>query len=377
LLSLEPLASIHSLSPLEEGGSIARSGFLYQDHVAARFCIEMVRDTCLLEVWCETEDDITLLWDRGDGIVVEFVQVKANELSQLWSVALLCAGGATNSIIAKSLAHDRCEEPCCFRLVTRTAIQSILKPLLLDRNNGGRCLSEEVVRKLHTDVSNALGDLLSPRGRSVSHWLGDTIWEIGESEESMTNRNRWTLQQYLEEGADSLFTDQLAELYNNILLKVQKAAALKWKQGPEKKKLGRVAFGAWLHETVQRIKGHGPSQGGENLRRKMTEAQLTSAAIATADKLRRAYRTQMLSPKYQQESDLKAAELEATAVLQRLLSNLDAGNLADDGLQFHARCLNSLAAIRDLYPQVDNSFLQGTLYSVADRCRHRFLRAAI
>jgi hypothetical protein len=87
------LASIHSLSPLEEGGSIARSGFLYQDHVAARFCIEMVRDTCLLEVWCETEDDITLLWDRGDGIVVEFVQVKANELSQLWSVALLCAGG--------------------------------------------------------------------------------------------------------------------------------------------------------------------------------------------------------------------------------------------------------------------------------------------
>src|SRR5580704_633460 len=85
---------------------------------------------------------------------------------------------------------------------------------------------------------------------------------------SMTNRNRWTLQQFLEEGYDSLFTDQLAELYNNILLKVQKAAALKWKQGPEKKKLVRVAFRAWLHETVQRIKGHGPSQGGKNLRRK-------------------------------------------------------------------------------------------------------------
>jgi hypothetical protein len=62
-------------------------------------------------------------------------------------------------------------------------------------------------------------------------------------------------------------------------------------------------------------------------------------------------------------------------VLQRLLSNLDAGILADDGLQLHARCLNSLAAVREVYPKADNSFLQGALYSITDRCRHRFLRA--
>ena len=42
-------------------GPIARAGFLYQDHIAARFCIEMLIDTALEEVWCETLEDITLI----------------------------------------------------------------------------------------------------------------------------------------------------------------------------------------------------------------------------------------------------------------------------------------------------------------------------
>ena len=66
--------SIRALPPLEEGGSIARTGFLYQDHVAARYCIRMLRDPSLAEVWCETEDDVTLLWEGSDGLMVEFVQ---------------------------------------------------------------------------------------------------------------------------------------------------------------------------------------------------------------------------------------------------------------------------------------------------------------
>ena len=69
------LASIHSLVPFEQGGPIARTGFLYQDHVAARFCIEMLSEGSIEEVWCETEDDITLLWGTGGTTVVEFVQV--------------------------------------------------------------------------------------------------------------------------------------------------------------------------------------------------------------------------------------------------------------------------------------------------------------
>jgi hypothetical protein len=94
MLLVGELPSIHDLSPLEEGGPVARAGFLYQDHIGARFCIEMLQNANLVGVWCETLDDITLIWATdGGGETVEFVQVKSNELDQMWSIALICDGG--------------------------------------------------------------------------------------------------------------------------------------------------------------------------------------------------------------------------------------------------------------------------------------------
>ena len=107
----------------------------------------------------------------------------------------------------------------------------------------------------------------------------------------------------------------------------------------------------------------------------MSEALLPESAIENADDLRRAYRGRMLDPKYQQDSGLRDAELEVTATLQYLLSDLDAGNLIDNGLQFHARCLGALPGIRAVHPTADLNFLQGVLYAATDRCRHRFVRA--
>jgi hypothetical protein len=42
--------SIHDLSPIETGGVEARQGFGLQDHVAAGFCIQMMKDTRLAQV---------------------------------------------------------------------------------------------------------------------------------------------------------------------------------------------------------------------------------------------------------------------------------------------------------------------------------------
>jgi hypothetical protein len=238
--------------PLEEGGSIARTGFLYQDHVAARYCIRMLRDPALVEVWCETEDDITLLWQTDGGLLVELVQVKANELSQLWSIALLCER-ADKSIIAKSLAHDRCSEACCFRVVTRADIHPTLHSLRLDREHVDRCLGKPAVRALHKRVLEMVGDILSPRGRSASHWLADAVWEVGGSEDAVIARNRWELHEHLEECGEFLFSDQHKELYEALLKRVQQAAFPKWKDGPEKKKLCRDPFQEWFRETIHRI----------------------------------------------------------------------------------------------------------------------------
>ena len=85
--------SIFDLDPLEHGGEDARQGFGFQDHVAAGLCIDMMLDDSIKEIWCETHDDITLLFEiySTKELRVEFIQVKAHELDQLWSVAKITA----------------------------------------------------------------------------------------------------------------------------------------------------------------------------------------------------------------------------------------------------------------------------------------------
>ena len=74
-----PIPSIHAIPIETVGGTPARRGFNLQDHVAASFCIRMMLDDQLKEVWCEAVDDITLIWQRGLGEEVEFLQVKSEE----------------------------------------------------------------------------------------------------------------------------------------------------------------------------------------------------------------------------------------------------------------------------------------------------------
>lgn len=99
--------SVADATPDEEGGPIARSGFNYQDEIAVSFFIEMLEQTELLKVHCETHDDIVLIWQRSNPrLAAEYVQVKAGEDDKLWSLADLCErkkGKAGTSLLEKSL----------------------------------------------------------------------------------------------------------------------------------------------------------------------------------------------------------------------------------------------------------------------------------
>ena len=92
MLSLATFPSVHDrrVKPSNQGGVFARGGFDFQDHVAVGFCLDMLADASLKKVCCETHDDITLVWDTGNDDRIEFVQVKAVDLGQLWSIAKLC-----------------------------------------------------------------------------------------------------------------------------------------------------------------------------------------------------------------------------------------------------------------------------------------------
>ena len=153
--------SIYNLVPLETGGTLNRIGIGFQDHIAAGFCLDMLTDERLLEVWCESQDDITLIWEVAGQIKVEFVQVKSNELNQLWSVATICnreGKGVGHSILEKSLANDRCEEACCFRIVTTRPVQDELKLLTYPLDSPYRKTAKEGSENLNRQPqSKSLG----------------------------------------------------------------------------------------------------------------------------------------------------------------------------------------------------------------------------
>jgi hypothetical protein len=373
---LVELPSIHDLAPMEQGGPTARAGFLYQDHVAARFCIQMLRNPTLAAVWCETLDDITLIWNTPAGAEsVEFVQVKSNELDQMWSIALICDGGAT-SLVAHSLAQHRCHEPCCFRVVTRVGVMTELRGLLLDRAHKSRCVADGPINKLHQELEKRLDGFRSDGGWSPSAWVGHTLWDVAESEDAIQAANLLELDYWLEDIGETLFIDQRGELYNHILGRVVKASALK-QEHADKKKLLRGPYGSWVLSEVHRLKGQAPSKAGKILIGKMETAEIDPSAIQNALSLRLAYRRRTITPKYQQEEDYKDAEMELTAVLQGLVAKLDAGLVSMNGPTVHATCLAAAESVRNQFPNVDLRFLYGSIYSMTDRCRHRFVPAGV
>ena len=370
---VEYLPSIVDLKPIEQGGSIARNGFLYQDHVAARFCIAMLQDETLEAVWCETLDDITLLWRDDQQITVEFVQVKAAKLKQMWSIAQIC-DGKEQSLVARSMAQHRCSESCRFRVVSRVSVNADLEPLTKKIGESERCIGEAGVSALHAQVGKQLYGLYTPAGWSPSNWLGHTYWQVAGSELAIEHSNHMGLEAWLESIGEPLFSDQRAEFYTHILACVIRAAAL----APPayiQKRLKRSEFYAWAVAVVQRIKGHAPSKAGTNLVLKMEQALIPNSSIENALILRLEYRRRMLDPKYQQEGSLRTAELELTAKLNHLLAELDAGIINSSGKAFHLCCLNVAAQVREAFADVDLSFLQGSMYSMTDRCRHRFISA--
>src|SRR5207253_2093700 len=131
-----------------------RKGFDLQDHVAARYCIEMIRDDRILEVWCEAHDDVIVIWKTAMGEEVEFIQVKGLELDQLWSLAKLCEQDASSkkktgtSIIERSLGQHRCVEPCRFRLVTSRPVMDELKVLTIKLESSARAAAKPLMDAL-------------------------------------------------------------------------------------------------------------------------------------------------------------------------------------------------------------------------------------
>jgi hypothetical protein len=350
----------------------------------------MLSDASIKEVWCEAHDDVTLILQVLNSEEVEFVQVKGNEYNQLWSITLLCQQDAAvekeeeekggkkekksgTSIIERSLSRHCCCEPCRFRIVTALPPMDDLKPLTFSLQSEERLQFKVKLENVCKTITAKIGNALSPNGGDVTFWVSRTVWEIVYSIGAVAAKNLVALDVGLEKLGHILLNGQREELYQKLVAKMSRAG-----EAPlaAEKKIRRSQLLSWLSETVAALT-HPGSLGGETMAEKMELAELPADAIVAAHELRNSYRLRTLKDRYSAPLTHATIEAEIVARLNTLRAHLDVGEYADNGPLFHQHCLDSLGDLYQTSPDAQKlglAFLHGCMYSITDRCGHRFRR---
>lgn len=376
------MVSYRVLKPLEFGGEVARNGFGFQDHVAGMFCIRMLTDMDLVEVWCETLDDVTVVWSANGKEVFEFVQAKSNELNQLWSVQQLCKRPKKgtkrgDSIVQKSMEYDRGDEECRFRIVTALGFKKDLEPLTFEFAAPGRlcagdtpAMAAQFKKSLRAKVAPT-----SPNGNGLNSWLSRVVLQNVGDADSLAAKNKVALMKACGENGILLEGDRLDFVYDQLVGYIYKAGKARWDVDPDQKKIDKASLLDYLREEAGRA-GMPTMTAGTALRKKMKAAGFDDTAIKSAVELRRKYRSRSLDPSY---VGGKAQEYcdEAYGALHRLRSKLASDLKMKEGVEFQERCckkLEQIAATGEHRDRTLETYLLGFMYDVTDRCEHRFTR---
>ncbi len=374
--------SVDDVKPTEEGGPAARSGFTYQDEIAVGFLIEMLEDSSLLKVHCETHDDVLLVRtiDGSDMRVAEFVQVKASEPDRLWSVADLCnpkKGKTGTSIFEISLARDKHREESRFRIVTLREVHSKLKMLTFPFDAPGRETSGQKFNALQSELDKRFRDLKSPKGNGSSYWLENCFWDVRHSKEAVRKENLFRLQKLGAKEDRVLLLEHAEVLLDKFRAKAKAAGDAKWEPDRDKKIFTREAIREWWERRTRELIEGAASPAGGKLREKMTQARLPDELIKLAIDMRLDYAATVRTPRYMEVGEANRLESKVKSELASLRGRLVAGALDLDGPGFHSLCLERMDALNADRPtgsEDRSAFLMGCMYDITDRCLHRFAR---
>lgn len=360
----------------------------------------MVTEATLGQVWTESQDDVFLLWINGATEEVEFVQVKSNELDQLWSIAELLkketvaeedddqASGNGKSkkskkkegrcILEKSLQYDRCSETVRFRVVTCRPVKEELNFLTYELDSPHRDKTRADYTHLLGKIKEKVGDFKSQNGRGCEFWLDRTYWGWVHSRDAIINVNVLKTMELVRLHGQYMAPDQARELYQRLLRKVYEGGLAKWKRDPEKKKFHRNHIIAWFAQAINDAVHPAQLGTGRKLEEKLRDAAIPDDDHEAAAQMRLQYRLEGLSPKYAEPAQKRNIEGEIAARLLSLRASLDGGLINESGVAFHARCLNAIDDIHKSLPENDRPPIQnlyGYMYNLADRCTHRFVKA--
>lgn len=380
-LNTKILLSIFESPPLDLGGIHARQGFAYQDDVAAGFYLQMLSSVDLLEVSCETYDDILLVWQHDGNKTLEFVQVKAEHLDQLWTIAKLCEQSKSSktstkigtSILEKNLFRDQYRESSWFRVVTCRQVDPDLGLLTRDRHHEHRAVSYAPFKYLADEVERRLPGVQSKKGNNLLFWLTNAYWDV-IADKDIERLNMQVLTQALYELALPYDPDTVRAIYHNLRTLAKQTAEFgddRWQE----KRISRDQLLTRLKTWLDPL----PDKGKvERLERKFADAGLDSVCLNVAKDQRLFYLQKKRSESYFTTEQTEEVEQQVLDKLHDLRSALDSGKIKATGAQFHDLCLNGVRALQpfatDAGASVIPSYLSGCMYEITARCRHRFTR---
>lgn len=371
---------LRETTPSDFGGINARTGFAYQDHIAAKFVIEMLSSDMLKEVWCETYDDIVLVWAQGDKIEqMEFVQVKNENLDQLYTPAILTKQKDSKkgtSLLEHSLSRDNCAEAVRFRIVSSLGVIRDLMPLTFSRDDGSRSTQKTAITELQQLLSlKPAGAYVSLNGNGVRFWIDGTFWDV-QPFEAVVPQNKLSLRSFLEKQGLPVDSEALDDLYDKLLSKVKSAAEANFLKNRSAKILIKPDLDAWVKkESTPQFAGANETK----LRAKLQDTGLSEECIEGAMELRRDFAKKYRDRGYQSAEDMDFIVSNVRGILYPMRLELDSGMVVEDGVPFHQLCVEKLNADKAEYAKCskppDRGFLLGCMYDITSRCRHRFKRA--
>jgi Cap4 dsDNA endonuclease len=372
--------SIDDTTPSEEGGPNARKGFNYQDEIAVGFLIQMLEDENLCRIHCETHDDLILVWSQqhAAGDLAEYVQVKALEPDKLWSVADLCRpkSVAGTSIFEISLSRDRHKEIARFRVVTLRSVVQALVPLTFACGSAGREAGSEGIKALRGELDTRCPGAISPKGNCHDYWLEHCRWDVRHDQETVCNDNRRRLLQLSVKAGAPLLLEQLEVILDELRAWAKAAGDARWVPNKAKKIISRATMEAWWTARLAEIAEGRASASGGKLAAKLKAAALPDEVIGLAIELRRDYAAAVRTTRYMEPRDMEVLQGHVKSEAMSLRARHVAGQIALDGVAFHALCLERMDAINAARGIAADGFLKGCLYDIADRCLLRFERPA-
>jgi hypothetical protein len=210
--------------PSDAGAVAARQGNRYQDHIAAQCVLDMLNDPEIVQVECETSDDITLQWQYSDIQYPEYIQVKTTDsVDSKWSKKELCERAIkekATSIAEKSLLCDCNGVGAHFRFVTRRAVKKNLSILTvpIEQRKGDERIDALAAsfRKEHSTKSK--------NENGLDYWIRNLFWEVAGEVDSVESRNIRRIAKLAEQDGANPTLTHMEIIYKDLLNLVESAA---------------------------------------------------------------------------------------------------------------------------------------------------------